>query len=83
MRKLLLLIIFSKHYAENFTNRDSKNIPVIISYNAFCKYKRYARIVKGLSEKEFECSLINIAKRDIIQGKSYGNKNINESILNL
>lgn len=83
MRKLLLLIIFSKYFAETFTHNDCKDIPVKIVYKRFITSIKFNNFINGLSEEEFECSLVNKAKLAIMQGKSYGNKDINESILNL
>lgn len=83
MRKLLLLIIFSKYFVETFTHNDAKDIPVQIVYKRFITCIKFNNFVKGLSEGEFESSLVNRAKLAIMQGKSYGSESINKSILNL
>lgn len=83
MRKLLLLIIFSKYYAENFTHKEAKDIPVQIIHKRFLEHIKFESLVHGQSEEEFECSLVNKAKFAIMQGKSYGSELIDESILNL
>lgn len=83
MRKLLLLIIFSKKYKGWFILQP-KNMPVITIHRVLNSYIQAIITKRGMTEEEVEASLINEAKLNIaIDNRSYGSKNIDTSILNI